>query len=279
MTLDPGLYVTATPIGNLGDITYRAVETLKGADLILCEDTRHTAKLCAAYGVRTRRLAYHEHNEAEALPGVLGRLEDGARIALVSDAGTPLLSDPGFRLVAAARARGLPVFAVPGPCAAVAALSVAGVATDRFVFAGFPPPKSGARRTALGALAGVDATLVFYESPQRLAASLADMAEVFGAREAAVARELTKLHETLESGPLAALAARFAETPARGEIVVLVAPPASRPQAGDADIDAFLVDALASLSIRDAAQAAADALGIARKDAYARAVALKKPAP
>ena len=279
MTLEPGLYVTATPIGNLGDITYRAVEILKNADLILCEDTRHTARLCAAYGVETRRVAFHEHNEAEALPGVLARLEDGARVALVSDAGTPLMSDPGFRLVAEARTRGLPVFAVPGACAAVAALSVAGLATDRFYFAGFPPAKSAARRTMFEALAAIDATLVFYESPQRLAASLADMADLFGERDGAVARELTKLHETLETGVLSSLAARFAAEPARGEIVVLVAPPAAKPKAGPEALDAFLKAALESLSVRDAAQAAADALGVPRKDAYARAIALRRAAP
>lgn len=274
LSLEPGLYVTATPIGNLGDITYRAVETLKAADLILCEDTRWTAKLCAAYGVKTRRAPYHDHNAAEVRPGVIKKLQDGARICLVSDAGTPLISDPGYKLVRAARDAGAKVFPVPGPAAAVAALSAAGAPSDRFRFAGFLPAKSGAREKTLQTLAAAEETLIFYETPARLAASLAQMAETLGDRTAVVARELTKLHEEFREGALSDLAAHYAAHPPKGEIVIVAHPPKKRSATAD-DLDAFLKTALADMTVRDAAAAAAEALGVKRGDAYARALALK----
>lgn len=271
---EPGLYVTATPIGNLADMTYRAVEILKTADLILCEDTRQTAKLLSAYGVETPRAPYHEHNAAKVRPGIIRKLQEGAAIALVSDAGTPLISDPGYKLVREARDAGVAVYPVPGANAAVAALSAAGAPSDRFFFAGFLPPKAGARAKSLQDLARIDATLVFYETAPRLADALQAMADAFGPRRAVVARELTKLHEEFREGALGELAAAYAETPARGEIVILVFPPEkTAAQAGD--IDAFLAGALESMSVKEAASAAADALAVPRKEAYARALALK----
>lgn len=274
MPLSPGLYVVATPIGNLGDMTYRAVETLKTADLVLCEDTRHTAKLCAAYDIRTRRSAYHEHNAEEARPAILARLQEGAAIALVSDAGTPLISDPGFKLVRAAREAGHPVYPIPGPSAAIAALSAAGVPSDRFLFAGFPPPKAAARETFLRELVALDATLVFYEAPQRLAQTLDAMAAVFGPeRCGVVARELTKLHEEFRSGPLAELAHAFDEG-GKGEIVVIVEPP-TRPAPSADDLDALLDAALATMRVKEAADAVAAATGLPRRDVYRRALERK----
>lgn len=274
LSLKPGLYVTATPIGNLGDITYRAVETLRAADLILCEDTRQTAKLCAAYAIKTPRSVYHDHNGARARPAILEKLTSGARICLVSDAGTPLLADPGFKLVRDAIEAGVDIVPIPGPSALVAALSAGGVPTDRFTFGGFPPPKSAARRRFLEDFADAPGALVFFETGARIAASLADMASVFGDRPAVVARELTKMHETMYRDRLGALAASFAEHDVKGEIVILVHP------APDADlapekIDAFLRQALATMSVREAAAAAATSLSMPRREAYARALALK----
>ncbi len=271
----PGLYVAATPIGNLGDVTYRVIDALKGADKILCEDTRQTAKLLAAYDVRTPMSPYHDHNAAQVRPGLVEALKEGARFVLVSDAGTPLISDPGAKLVRAAKSAGVAVVPLPGPSAFVAALSAAGAATDRFLFAGFPPPKAEARRRFFAELAGVRATLVFYEGPSRLGGSLASMAEAFGPRRAVVARELTKIYEEFVEDALPALAARYAGAPPKGEIVVIVDPPADDIAASPADIDAFLLAALASQSLKGAASAAADAFGIPRKEAYARALALK----
>lgn len=273
--LPPGLYVAATPIGNLKDITHRVVEALTLADKILCEDTRQTAKLLAAYGVKTPMSPYHDHNADRVRPGIVEALKDGARFVLVSDAGTPLISDPGAKLVRDARAAGVPVIPLPGPSAFVAALSAAGVMTDRFLFAGFPPPKAEARRGFFAELAGVKATLVFYESPQRLGDSLAAMAAVFGARRAVVARELTKIYEEFVDGPLPALAARYANAAPKGEIVVIVDPPTEERAAAPEEIDAFLAAAMKTQSLKEAAAAAADAFGIARKEAYARALALK----
>jgi 16S rRNA (cytidine1402-2'-O)-methyltransferase len=274
MALAPGLYVVATPIGNLGDITYRAVETLKGVDLILCEDTRHTAKLCAAYDIRTTRAPYHEHNAESVRPGVLEKLKSGAAIALVSDAGTPLISDPGFRLVREARALGLAVTPIPGPSAAIAALSAAGAPTDHFLFAGFPPAKAGAREAAFQSLRAAKATLVFYEAPQRLTNSLAAMQAVFGEkRQATVARELTKLHEEFRTDTLEGLVAHYAAHPARGEIVILVEPSTDAEIAPD--LDALLRAALATSSLKEAVAAVAEASGAPRREVYARALALK----
>lgn len=275
MALEPGLYVAATPIGNLKDVTFRVVETLGEADLILCEDTRHTAKLCAAYDIRTPREAYHDHNADEVRPRILARLQEGAAIALVSDAGTPLISDPGYKLVREARDLGIKVIPLPGPSALIAALSAGGAPTDRFSFAGFPPAKSAARETFFRDLARADGSLVFYETAPRLAESLAAMAAAFGDRRAAVARELTKMHEEIREGLLADLAREFAAHPPKGELVVIVHPRPEEPEAGAEDIDAFLAKALAVMSVKDAAAAAADALGVPRKDAYARAVEMK----
>lgn len=274
MPLEPGLYVAATPIGNLKDVTYRVVEALREADLVLCEDTRQTAKLCAAYGIVTPREPYHDHNAEAARPRILARLAAGERICLVSDSGTPLISDPGFKLVRAARQAGVKVIPLPGPSALTAALSAAGAPTDRFLFAGFPPARAAARDRFFRSLAGVDATLVFYESAGRLADSLAAMAAAYGGRRAAIGRELTKLHEEFVAGGLEDLAARYRETPPKGEIVVMVEPPL--PAAATlAEIDAFLERALGEMSVKDAAAAAADAFGSARRDAYERALVLK----
>jgi 16S rRNA (cytidine1402-2'-O)-methyltransferase len=279
LRVPPGLHLVATPIGNLGDATARAIETLRRADVIACEDSRVTGKLCAAYGIRTRLTPYHEHNAKAALPVLMKRLEQGEIVALVSDAGTPLVSDPGYRLVRAAIDAGVAVTAAPGASAALAALVVSGLPTDRFLFAGFLPPKSAARRTALAELAALRATLVFYESPRRLAGALADMAAMLGPREAAVARELTKLHEETRRGALAALAADYAAAPApKGEIVVVVGPPARETGVADDDaLDAVLRDALAAggARLRDAVDEAARRSGRKRREVYARALALQ----
>ena len=271
---EPGLYVTATPIGNLADMTFRAVEVMKGADLILCEDTRQTAKLCAAYGIETPRAPYHDHNAAKVRPGIVKKLQEGAVIALVSDAGTPLISDPGYKLVREARDAGVKVFPIPGASAAVAALSAAGAPSDRFLFAGFMPAKPGARAKALAAFARVDATLIFYETAPRLADALAAMAGAFGPRRATVARELTKLHEEFREGRLDDLAKHYETAAAKGEIVIVVFPPEVA-AAGVAEIDEFLAAALETMSVREASAAAAEALSAPRKEVYARALALK----
>jgi 16S rRNA (cytidine1402-2'-O)-methyltransferase len=272
--LAPGLYVVATPIGNLRDITLRALDVLAQADLVLAEDTRVTAKLLQAFGLKARLERHDEHAAVKSRPKALAALDGGARVALVSDAGTPLVSDPGYRLVREAAEAGHPIFPIPGASALLAGLSAAGLPTDRFLFAGFPPPKSAARRTFLEELAGIRATLVFFEGGSRLAASLVDMAAVLGDRQAVVARELTKLHETILRGPLSALAAdpRF-EAP-KGEIVVLVAP-GREEQATAADADAALAEALTRLRPADAASEVAKALGLPRRDLYRRAMTLK----
>ena len=269
--LAPGLYVVATPIGNLRDITLRALDVLAQADLVLAEDTRVTGKLLRAFGLSARLERYDEHGAERARPRALAALAEGAKVALVSDAGTPLISDPGYRLVREAWEQGATVYPIPGASSVMAALSAAGLATDRFLFAGFPPPKSGARRSFFEGLAETRATLVFFEGGSRLAASLADMAVVFGAREAAVARELTKLHETILRGPLTELAAdpRF-EAP-KGELVVLVGPGEAR-VAETADVDAALADALTRLRPAEAAAEVAKMFGLKRRDLYQRAL-------
>lgn len=274
-TLAPGLYVTATPIGNASDITLRALDVLRAADLVLCEDTRVTAKLFAIYGIEARMLPYHDHNAAEMRPRIMERLAQGARIALVSDAGTPLISDPGFKLVRDAVAEGYTVTTLPGASSVMAALTLAGLPTDRFLFSGFLSAKQEARRRELAELAAVPATLVFLESANRLAASLADMAATLGARDAAVARELTKRFEEVRRGTLADLAAYYAETGApRGEIVVVVGPPAPRAALGDSEIDAMLANALARESLKDAVAEVVSMTGLPRKQIYARALTL-----
>jgi 16S rRNA (cytidine1402-2'-O)-methyltransferase len=271
-----GLSLVATPIGNAADITLRALATLRAADAIICEDTRVTAKLLAIHGIKRPLLAYHEHNAERMRPEIIARLQQGERLALVSDAGTPLISDPGFKLVRAALAAGLPVTALPGPSAAVAALLLSGLPTDRFLFAGFLPPKEAARKSALAELAAVPASLVFFETAPRLAASLADMAAILGEREAAVARELTKLHEEVRRGSLAALAAHYAASgPPKGELVVVLAPPAAEaPALSAAALDAQLAAALEEMSVRDASAAVAAATGLSRRAVYARALVL-----
>jgi len=276
--LAPGLYLVATPIGNARDITLRALDVLAAADVLAAEDTRTARRLLEIHGVRRdlrSLVAYHDHNGAQARPRLLAALDQGRSVALVSDAGTPLVADPGFRLAAEARAAGHAVTAVPGPSALLAALAVAGLPTDRFLFAGFLPSKRAARRRALAELAAVPATLVFYESPRRVAACLADMAEVLGAaREAAVCRELTKRFEEARRGGLGALAAAVAGEPEpRGEVVLLAGPPvAAPPTAGE--LDAALAAALEGQTVRDAAAQVAAALGLPRREVYARALAL-----
>ncbi len=273
-TLPPGLYIVATPIGNLSDLSPRAAETLRRADLILAEDKRVTAKLLAHTGARAPMTTYHDHSsEADrqrALEAIAGKA-----VALVSDAGTPLISDPGYKLVRAAREAGLPIFTIPGPCAAIAGLTVAGLPTDRFLFAGFLPAKPKARRDAIAELAGIRASLVLYETGPRLGGALADLAAGLGPRDAAVVREITKLHEECVFGSLAELADRYASAPPKGEIVIVIGPPPER-QASEADLDAALIAALAELSPSRAAAQVADLLHVPKKRAYARALELSR---
>ena len=275
--LKPGLTLVATPIGNARDITLRALDALREADVIAAEDTRSARRLMQLHGIGVGErplLAYHDRNADRALERVLAPAAEGGRVIYVTDAGTPLIADPGFRLTREAVARGIPVSALPGACAAVMALSLSGLPTDRFTFAGFPPPKREARRRWLEDLADAPGTLVLYEAPRRLAESLAAMAEAFGAREAAVARELTKLFEEVRRAPLAELAARYAEEgPPKGEAVVLVGPAPPAPTDGGA-VDAALDAALAGgASLRDAARDVAEALGVPRREVYARGLA------
>jgi 16S rRNA (cytidine1402-2'-O)-methyltransferase len=272
--LAPGLYIVATPIGNLSDLSPRAVAVLAGADLIAAEDSRVTATLLRHIGARRPMLAYHDHNADRVRPELIARMASEA-VALVSDAGTPLISDPGYKLVRDARAAGVPVSTIPGPCAAVAALTLAGLPTDRFLFAGFLPPKAGARATAIAELASVRATLVLYESGPRLHAALSALAAGLGDREAAVAREITKKFEETVTGTLADLAARYADSPPRGEIVIVVAPPGEKAAAGAAEVDSALRTALTRLSPSRAAAEVAEQLGLPRRQVYERALALK----
>src|SRR5262245_18466917 len=270
-----GLYVVATPIGHLGDITLRALEVLAAADVIACEHTRVTRKLTDRYGITARLTAYHDHNAAAMRPKLLARLAAGVAVALVSDAGTPLISDPGYRLVRAAREAGHAVTTIPGASAVLAALAVAGLPTDRFFFEGFLPPKQAARRTRIAELANIPATLILFETGPRIAAALADLAAGLGERAAAVCRELTKLHEEVLHGDLATLARVYtAQDAARGEIVVVIAPPtADQPEAGE--LDARLREALGRASVKDAVAEVAEALRLSRRDVYRRALALK----
>lgn len=273
--LASGLYVVATPIGNLRDITLRALDVLAAADLVLAEDTRVAGKLLSAYGLSAKLERYDEHGAERARPKAMAALAEGKRVALISDAGTPLVSDPGFKLVREAASQGVAVFPIPGPSALLAGLSAAGLPTDRFLFAGFPPPKSAARRTFLEELAPIRATLVFFEGGSRLASSLGDMAAVLGGgREAVVCRELTKLYETLYRGPLAELAADPRLDAPKGEIVILVGP-GHEAEATAGDIDTALADALIRLRPADAAAEVAKALGLSRRDVYQRAMAMR----
>ena len=273
--LASGLHVVATPIGNLADVSLRALATLAAADAVLAEDTRVSRTLLAHYGVATPLVAYHEHNGAAARPGIIERLRGGAALALVSDAGTPLVSDPGYKLVADAIAGGIDIFGVPGASAVMAALTVAGLPTDRFFFEGFLPPKSAARRQRLAELAAIPGTLVFFESPRRVAETCADIAAVLGPRETAIARELTKHFESVRRGTAAELAAALAgEEPPKGEIVLLVGPPAGDGaliEAGDC-LDARIRAALAKHSVKDAASVVSAESGQPRRLVYARAI-------
>jgi 16S rRNA (cytidine1402-2'-O)-methyltransferase len=272
--LSPGLYIVATPIGNLGDLSPRAADILRRADVIAVEDSRVTAGLLRHVGTKTPMVPYHDHSAEGVRPALIARMATQA-VALVSDAGTPLISDPGFKLVRDARAAGHLVVTIPGPCAAVAALTLAGLPTDRFLFVGFLPSKMHARAEAIAEVATIRATLVMYESGPRLGACLAALAEGLGDREAAVTREITKKFEEAVTGTLSTLAARYADAPPRGEIVIVVAPPGEAPPASQEDGDAALVEALTRLSTGQAASEVAKKLGLDRKTLYARALELK----
>ncbi|WP_321393422.1 16S rRNA (cytidine(1402)-2'-O)-methyltransferase [Emcibacter sp.] len=270
----PGLYVTATPIGNLGDITLRALEVLGQADVIACEDTRVTGKLLARYDIKRPTVAYHDHNAERMLPRLLDHLAQGHKVVLVSDAGTPLISDPGYRLVHEARKAGYNVTSLPGASALLAALASAGLPTDRFLFAGFLPNKTAARQKILEEFRSLKATLVFYESPHRLLDCLKDMEQVLGERQVAVCRELTKLYEEVRQGPVDQLIAHYEQAPLpKGEIVLVVGPPTIS-EASDVDVDEALVQALRSLSVKEAVAAVTGATGRKRKEVYARALEL-----
>jgi 16S rRNA (cytidine1402-2'-O)-methyltransferase len=273
--LPAGLYLVATPIGNLRDITVRALEVLAAADLIACEDTRVTRKLLDHYGIATPLTSYHEHNAAHVRPKIIARLGEGAAIALVSDAGTPLVSDPGYKLVREAWAAGATVTALPGASAPVAALTLSGLPTDRFFFEGFLPAKEAARRTRIAELKRIPATLVLFETGPRIAGSLADLAAGLGPREGALCRELTKLHEEVRRGDLTTLAREAAQAgEPRGEMVIVVAPP--EPQGEAIDLDALLRQALERVSVKEAVAEIAAVTGRPRREVYQRALALAK---
>jgi 16S rRNA (cytidine1402-2'-O)-methyltransferase len=272
--LEPGLFLVPTPIGNLGDMTLRAIAVLAGVDLIYCEDTRHSRVLLDHFAIRKPVRPYHEHNAAAERPRILAALADGRRIAMITDAGTPLISDPGYKVVREAIAQGARIEALPGASAVLTGLTAAGLPTDCFLFAGFLPAKDQARRTRLTELANVPGTLVFFESPARLAASLAAMADVLGMREIAVARELTKRFEEVRRGTAATLAAWAEANDIKGEIVIVAGPPTAR-EATDADINAGLEKALQDMSLRDAARAVAEDLNVTRSRVYDLGLKLK----
>ncbi len=273
--LAPGLYLVSTPIGHLADMSLRAIATLARADVVYCEDTRHSRTLLAHYAIRAPLRPYHEHNAEEQRPRILGELAAGRTVALISDAGTPLISDPGFKLVRDAAAAGHTVTAVPGASAALAALTVAGLPTDAFFFAGFLPAKEGARKARLSELASIPATLVFFEAPNRAAATLADLRDTLGTREAALARELTKLHEEVRRAPLAELAEKVERDPPKGEVVIVVGPPMDE-DVTDATIAERLAPALETLSLRDATKMVSDTLKVPKARVYDIALDLKR---
>ncbi|MBR1123418.1 16S rRNA (cytidine(1402)-2'-O)-methyltransferase [Bradyrhizobium lablabi] len=273
----PGLHLVATPIGNLGDITLRALETLAGVDLIACEDTRITRRLTERYAISVQLSPYHEHNAATARPKLLERLAQGASIALVSDAGTPLISDPGFKLVREACAAGHAVIAVPGASSVLTALSVAALPTDRFFFEGFLPAKEGARRARLAELAKIDATLVMFESGNRVQDSLRDLAGIMGGRDGAICRELTKLHEDILRASLAELAAKADTLETRGEFVLVIGPPAAGAKVmAEGELDDLLRSSLQRDSVKDSVAHAVELSGRPRREVYARALELAK---
>ena len=274
--LEAALYLVATPIGNLGDITLRALETLAAADVLACEDTRVTRVLLDRYGIRQKPIAYHEHNAGEVGPRLIATLEGGRSVALVSDAGTPLVSDPGFRLVEQAQAAGIRVVPVPGASAVLAALTASGLPTDAFLFSGFLPVKDGQRRSRLSSLVAVPATLVFFESPRRLAGTLASMIDILGDRRAAIGRELTKAFEEMRTGTLSALASHYAEaaTP-RGEVVICVGPPEGKTADAPEDIDRLLLSLIAEMPASKAAAEAARMTGQPKQALYRRLMDLK----
>jgi len=275
--IEPGLYLVATPIGNLRDITLRALDVLSAADRIVCEDSRVTRKLLTAYNLSRPLVSYHEHNAEKVRPRLIQALRDGQSVALVSDAGTPLISDPGFKLVRGAQEAGLPVTSIPGPSAVLTALTLSGLPSDRFLFAGFLPVKAGARRKALGMLAAIPATLVFFESARRLPATLAAMSEVLGDRPAALTRELTKRFEEVRRGTIAELAAGIAAAgPPKGEVTLIVAGAAKDAQIDADDLDSQLTAALKGASLRDSVSRVAAATGVPRKLVYRRALALSE---
>ncbi len=278
MKLDPGLYLVSVPIGNLADITLRALAVLRDANVVACEDSRVTRRLLSAHGITQRLTAYHEHNAAKMRPKLIERLKGGEAVALVSDAGTPLISDPGYKLVRAVIEEGITVVPIPGPSAVLAGLLLSGLPSDRFLFAGFLPPRTAARRKVLQQFAGQQATVLFFEAPQRLADCLSDMADAMGPeREAAVMRELTKLHEEARRGPLAELAADYGARaqPPKGEVVIAVAP---APEAAISyeEVDRRLTIALQSQSLRNAVDEVAAATGRPRRLVYGRAIALNR---
>ena len=274
LTLSPGLYIVATPIGNLGDLSPRAAATLAAADVIAVEDSRVTAKLLRHIGVKRPMIAYHDHVAEAVRPALIARMATEA-VALVSDAGTPLISDPGYKLVRDARAAGINVVTLPGPSAVVSALTLAGLPTDRFLFVGFLPAKAKARGEAISEIAAIRATMVFYESGPRLAATLTALADGLGNREAAVAREISKLYEECVTGTLSDLANRYSDAPPKGEIVIVVAPPSPPEPASQTDADAALAEALTRLSPGRAASEVAQTLHLDRRTLYTRALALK----
>ncbi len=277
--LAPGLHIVATPIGNLRDITLRALDTLQAADLVACEDTRVFAKLASHYGIKAATMAYSDATQDAAEPRLVRALEKGQRVALVSDAGMPLISDPGYRLVRAALARGISVTSAPGPSAVPMALALSGLPTDRFFFGGFLPSRATERRRAIASAAAIPATLVFFEAPHRLAESLADLAELLGARPAAVARELTKLFEEVRRGSLAELAGHYAgQAEVRGEIAVVIGPPGEDEAPAADTLDEALRTALAGASVKDAASEVAARYGLNRRQVYARALELRREA-
>lgn len=270
------LALVATPIGNLGDISARAIDWLRAADFVACEDSRVSGRLLQHFGIEKKLIAYHDHNADEVRPVLLQHLQQGAKVALISDAGTPLISDPGYKLVRAAAEAGIRVTALPGPSAPVMALILSGLPTDRFLFAGFLPGKSAARRQVAAELAQVPASLIFFETAPRLAESLGDLAAVLGNRPAAVARELTKLYEEVRRGNLADLAVHYHDQgPPRGEIVLVIAPPSSETEIAF-DLDAALQQALGRMSVKDATASVAATSGLKRRLVYARALELAR---